>query len=73
MTCLEFIEINDPAVIKEILRPIINRFVRQGYSNVPDWQELAETIREQIRKNGWGKEPVEDVALDAGVKLGMKK
>lgn len=62
ITGYEFFEITDPFEIVEILQPIINEFVRQGYRNVPDCETLADEMREQIRKNGWGQKPVEEVA-----------
>ena len=48
LDCADFHEIKNKEELEEILTPIINEFVRQGYRNVPDCYELAERMREVV-------------------------
>ena len=70
-TGMDFYETEDMLGQRDILQPIITEFIRQGFHNIPEWQELAVEMKRMIRKNGWRDRPVDEIAVDAGKAVGM--
>ena len=54
-----------------ILKPIIIKYISEGYKKVPDWYDLSKEIDIQIRRWGMGNKDLEDIALEAAKVRGM--
>jgi hypothetical protein len=75
LTGHDFLQASDKSASEEaaILRPLVRRFVREGYHSVPDWPELGTAVRKLILKKGYGGKNIAEIAKEAAISKGMSK
>jgi hypothetical protein len=76
MNGLEFLRVDDsPDATEEmaVMKPLVAKFVDQGYHNVPDWSELAYYTRKLILERGYRDKDVAEIAEEAAIANGMTK
>lgn len=73
MTSLEFLRLETDGKEAGVCKELVYDFVAKGYRNVPDWSKLSVEMRKTILAKGYQTTPIEQVALEAAMALGMKK
>jgi hypothetical protein len=76
VTGLEFLQLRDNDQVSDeaaIMQPLVQQFLREGYSNVPDWGVLGVLTRALILKKGYRDKDVEEIAREAAIANGMSK
>jgi hypothetical protein len=73
---LQFLEVFDnkgPVEEMNLLTPIVRRFIKEGYHDVPDWAVLGAAMRVLILKRGYRDKDIAEIALEAAISMGMSK
>ena len=75
LTGHDFLQASDKSASEEaaVMKPLVRRFVREGYHSVPDWAELGDLVRALILKKGYGDKNIAEIAKEAAISKGMSK